>query len=517
LSAKPDATVLLVEGEKCADAAQEQLPELVCLTWSGGASSSNTANWLPLSGRKVIEWPDCDGHIDKKTGVLLPEHRQPGTKAVNQIAEILLSLGCKGWMMNIPAPGTKESGYDIANMIEEGLVGDALADFIRNNSRLLDSHEPKNKIPESDSMAEDVKPASETIPSFLLVSAPELTAHPKPIPWVIHGILKRGSTNLIFGDPGSGKSLIVLDWAFCVAAGLDWHGFSIQKAEVVIVAGEGFSGISRRLKALEMKYSIKAPPNLFISRQSANLLDHVNSLLVAESIKTTCTDPGLVIIDTLHRNMEGDENSSQDIGIFVNNVDMYLKQLGAAVLIVHHSGHGEKQRSRGSSSIRAAMDGEFGVVKADATVTLTCHKAKDFEPFHPSCFSLETATLDWVDDDGEPLTSVILKDTQYSPKSYILKKREKNVLQSLKEAIALHGEEPTKEMISKFAGEESPDSKNFKIVDADCWCELAYKVIDADGDMQADSIRKAFDRCRKKLIEIKKVFEYCGSYGVRIK
>ncbi len=58
-------------------------------------------------------------------------------------------------------------------------------------------------------------------------------------------------------------------------------------------------------------------------------------------------------------NTTGDENSSQDIAAFIGNIDKHIKPLGAAALVVHHSGHGQKDRSRGSSSIRAAMDGEF--------------------------------------------------------------------------------------------------------------------------------------------------------------
>jgi RecA-family ATPase len=45
--------------------------------------------------------------------------------------------------------------------------------------------------------------------------------------------------------------------------------------------------------------------------------------------------------------MDGDESSSKDIGKFIKNLDLHIKSLGAAILIVHHSGHGDKERSRG--------------------------------------------------------------------------------------------------------------------------------------------------------------------------
>ena len=192
---------------------------------------------------------------------------------------------------------------------------------------------------------------------FPLVSASTMTDKPVQIEWLVENIIEQGSLNLLFGEPGSGKSLFALGWGFCMTAGIDWHDYRTKQTDVVIIAGEGFAGMQRRLKALEGKYNMKAPASLFISQRPAQLLDEANAQLVANSIKAICPNPGLVIIDTLHRNMDGDENSSQDIGKFINHIDSFLKPLGAAVLVVHHSGHGNKDRSRGSSSIRAATNG----------------------------------------------------------------------------------------------------------------------------------------------------------------
>ena len=215
-------------------------------------------------------------------------------------------------------------------------------------------------------------------PIFSLIPAPELTKNYIATDWLVENILEQGSVNLLFGEPSSGKSLFALDWGFCIAGGIDWHNSRTTQVDVVVIAGEGHLGMKRRLKALELKYDRKAPNNLFISQQPAQLSDPVNALWVANSIKEKCKNPGLVIIDTLHRNIEGDENSSQDIGIFINNIDIFIRPLGAAVLIVHHSGHGAKDRSRGSSSIRAAMDGEFVATKNDHGIILSCCKAKQF-------------------------------------------------------------------------------------------------------------------------------------------
>jgi hypothetical protein len=354
---------------------------------------------------------------------------------------------------------------------------------------------------------------------FPLIPAPQLTASPVKIEWLLEDVIERGSLNLLFGEPGAGKSLFALDWAFCIAVGLEWHGQRTKQTDVVIVAGEGFAGMARRLKALELKHSMRAPVSLFISKRPADLLDEDSAKQVASAIKATCHNPGLVIIDTMHRNMTGDENSSQDIGLFINNLDEHLKPLGAAVLVVHHSGHGAKDRSRGSSAIRAAMDAEFSATKSEGSIALACHKAKDFEAFKPLQFALNVVELGdgWEDDDGEPLTSVILEyqgEAKPSTKKRKLSARDDAILTSLAEATAAHGIPPTPEIRAKFTGFAGPDDSRRKVCNIEHWREKAYKAIVVDANTD-DAKRMAFKRCRDKLLNNGLTVEY-DNYAWRI-
>jgi len=54
------APVLVVEGEKAADAAANLLPDYVVTTPPHGAKSAASADWSVLSGRNVVVWPDND-------------------------------------------------------------------------------------------------------------------------------------------------------------------------------------------------------------------------------------------------------------------------------------------------------------------------------------------------------------------------------------------------------------------------------------------------------------------------
>ena len=147
LAARPEATVLLVEGEKCAAIAQMDLSELVCMTWPGGGKAVDKCDWLPLAGRKVVIWPDCDAQTDKQ-GQLLPAAKQPGLWAALKIADKLLALNCKVWMLDIPAPGEKPGGWDVADAIAEGLTGAALAQYLRERSRVLARPDQRGAMPD---------------------------------------------------------------------------------------------------------------------------------------------------------------------------------------------------------------------------------------------------------------------------------------------------------------------------------------------------------------------------------
>ena len=62
LAKNPAATVLLVEGEKSADAAYD-IPGFVGVSWCGGAANldhEDRHDWSPLAGRNLVIWPDHD-------------------------------------------------------------------------------------------------------------------------------------------------------------------------------------------------------------------------------------------------------------------------------------------------------------------------------------------------------------------------------------------------------------------------------------------------------------------------
>ena len=60
LAARPDAPILVVEGEKSADAATKLLFGYVATTSPNGSAGAFKANWTPLAQRRITIWRDAD-------------------------------------------------------------------------------------------------------------------------------------------------------------------------------------------------------------------------------------------------------------------------------------------------------------------------------------------------------------------------------------------------------------------------------------------------------------------------
>lgn len=131
--------VLIVEGEKCADAAHKVLGEkLDVVSWPGGGKATSKADWSLLAGKDILIWPDADSQreklskeekeagIDEESKPFLPADKQPGYVAAEQIAGHLVKHGCSVKIMEVPQPGETKSGWDIADAIEEGIDIDGL-------------------------------------------------------------------------------------------------------------------------------------------------------------------------------------------------------------------------------------------------------------------------------------------------------------------------------------------------------------------------------------------------------
>lgn len=221
--------------------------------------------------------------------------------------------------------------------------------------------------------------------------------------WLIENLIEVGCLVLLFGDPGAGKSFLAIDWAYCVATGTPFFGREVKSGTVVYVAGEGHRGFGRRREAWGAHHGVdtKAAP-VYLSTGPANMLEALEQVRTAIA---PLDPPALIVFDTLARNFgNGDENSTKDMSAFVAAVDdLRADYPDCVVLIVHHSGHAEKQRARGAMALKGAVDTEYRL-DTEKGLRLVNTKMKDGETPQPIPLVLKevgrSAVL--VEDDNQP-------------------------------------------------------------------------------------------------------------------
>lgn len=105
-----DKRVVIVSGEKTADAAQTIMPDAIVLTWPGGDDGIPHADWEPLAGRGiVIVWPDAD-----------VSGRKAGDWLIDELRELVRDM----WLVNVDDPELPK-GWDIADAVDEGVASEA--------------------------------------------------------------------------------------------------------------------------------------------------------------------------------------------------------------------------------------------------------------------------------------------------------------------------------------------------------------------------------------------------------
>lgn len=321
------------------------------------------------------------------------------------------------------------------------------------------------------------------------ISAGALCIEPKPANWLIKGYLTKESLADLFGETESCKSFAALDIGAAIATGTDWHGCAVHNGgPVFVIVGEGFSGFSKRIRAWEIARGISlAAAPLFISDRAARVLDKDGTEEIwaaVDALTEQHDDPVLVIIDTLNRNFgTGDENSTSDMTRFVAAMDELKNKYRCCVLIIHHSGLSDKERGRGASSLRAALDWEYKMEKdPDGSRTLVCTKSKDFEHPPEITFRPTEVDLDWVDEEGEQMHSLVMDKIESSSafRGKPLTGANRIALDTLTQAIR--------------------DTGDIK-VHVDVWREYAYEA-GISPTPTDEAKRKAFQRSINKLRDL---------------
>jgi 5S rRNA maturation endonuclease (ribonuclease M5) len=369
LLARRAERVILVEGEKCADAVREL--GYLATTVAGGAQAIGQADLTPLAGRTVILWQDGDA---------------AGAKWRERVLEALATVRPAA-VHAVRIPAGKPPKWDAADA-ERG--------------------EREQLIETAERVA---MPMVEPTGALRCLSPLELDALPDREP-LIKNILYRGTLNFITGEPGQHKSFLAIDQAMHLALGRRWAGCKVREpVDVLYIAAEGATGLKHRLRAWNRHHMPESAPRLVVITETPQFAHQG-----AERLRITLDElagrgfhPGALYIDTLAATSAGlDESSGRDMGPVIGSLIAIAQDYAAAVVVVHHMGKDKSRGMRGWSGINGAADGVFEVeqsTKGSAGTIWATSKLRDGIKPAPLVFR-STAIEVGTDLDGEAITSL---------------------------------------------------------------------------------------------------------------
>jgi hypothetical protein len=182
---------------------------------------------------------------------------------------------------------------------------------------------------------------------------------------LVEGLLFRDSRAAVYGSAGTGKGILALDLAMCVATGRPWHGCGVSRGKVLYIDGSAGGSLADRVKAWELanhrgsdEISFLLPPNAIAAEQVDELVDLATEL-----------SPSLIVLNVTLRTVPGaDENAALTISRRLRDATR------ACVLLVWHATLAEHWES---SHVLAAVDTTIEVERQGPAVTVSNRKQRN--------------------------------------------------------------------------------------------------------------------------------------------
>jgi len=246
----------------------------------------------------------------------------------------------------------------------------------------------------------------------------------EPRGYIMKGLIAPGDLGVLFGAPGTGKSVVAPYLGHAVAAGRCVFGRRVRQGVVLYVAAEDGAGMKLRANALGHLYG--KTDGLLIVAQSVNLMgDGAADTPDLGKLRAVAREHGavLIVLDTLAAAFPGlDENDGRSMGRVVK----VLRDLGApaeaegelsawpgaAVMAVHHAAKGGGTTPRGHGVLDGAADVTMRIEAAEdrtAPRTVTLGKNRNGSTLGRLAFTIHAAELG-IDDDGDAITAPVAEE-----------------------------------------------------------------------------------------------------------
>lgn len=224
-----------------------------------------------------------------------------------------------------------------------------------------------------------------------------------PLKFAIEGIFMMPSLNVVYGAPGSLKSMLMADACMCVATGKPWLPGLLDDSQAIktlqtnvlwIDFDNGKRRTDERFDAIGRAHGAPPTTPFFYVSMPMPWLDLSKMGMVTDLIATISSlDARFVVIDNLGVvSGDCDENTTEMIQV-MGNLRLIAERTDASITTIHHQrkmqGKADSRRQgdslRGHSSIEASLDLALQVEReTNATIiSIRATKARgpDVQPF----------------------------------------------------------------------------------------------------------------------------------------
>lgn len=290
--------------------------------------------------------PEYSPYFCGKSVTFLPDNDDPGRAHAKLAADSVLPYAHAVKIVNLPEIPPK---------------GDV--------SDYLERHSAEDLVREMRNAKPYQKPLSPLlIPDYVFGSVLV-----QEISWLVEGAIELGSNGFICSEPKVGKSWLACDLALSVALGVPWLGLNIREPRrVALISREDNPSLTRwRRNRLLMGKGFRSEDTgdrfWINSKDQSPQFKLDNPEQFAEMLGALRqVRPDLIILDVLNRLHSADENDNTQMSAVLERADLFHRELGASVCIVHHFGKSEgslTKRLRGASAIMGWAEWIIGVTK----------------------------------------------------------------------------------------------------------------------------------------------------------
>ncbi len=231
--------------------------------------------------------------------------------------------------------------------------------------------------------------------------------------YIIKGLIAPGNVGVLFGQPGTGKSVLAPDIGYRVARGEPVFGRRTKECPVLYVACEDGTGMQRRVEAM-LKVHGDAPGFRLLA-EPVDLRDPKMVLLVREAAADF--GAGLIMVDTIAAAFPGireNEDGPEGMGCVVTTLRALTRSPAGkdnerppAVLAVHHATKADGTTARGHGSLTGDVDITMRLQGEPADIkTVTLGKNRNGASTDTFAFSIRVIDLR-KDEDGDPITAPV--------------------------------------------------------------------------------------------------------------